>query len=212
MASESCPVGPDGYSDCNLTQALRERAMEREKPIARSRAWQENLVRARKIEILLLDVDGVLTDGTLLYSADGGETKAFNTQDGFGLRLLQDAGVDVGLITARLSGAVARRAEDLGFAHVYAGRSDKVTAYGELLEKTGLSAEQTAFMGDDLLDLPVLLKVGCSFAPANAVAEVKQRVHYTATSAGGHGAVREVCELILEARGQWSSILAGFSQ
>jgi len=212
MAGDFCPVGPDGYSDCSLTQALRERAMEREKPIERSKNWKENLVRARKVEILLLDVDGVLTDGTLIYSAEGGESKGFNTQDGFGLRLLQDAGVGVGLITARLSGAVAKRAADLGFSHVYAGRDDKVAAYGELLEKTGLSSEQTAFMGDDLLDLPVLLKVGCSFAPANAVPEVQQRVHYTATRSGGQGAVREICELILEARGQWSSILAEFSQ
>jgi len=212
MTSESCSVGSGGYSDCSLTQTLRERAMERERPVVRSKKWQENLVRARKVELLLLDVDGVLTDGTLLYHEEGGETKGFNTQDGLGLRLLQDAGVEVGLITARLSGAVARRAADLGFAHVYAGRDDKVVAYGELLEKTGLSSEQTAFMGDDLLDLPVLLKVGCSFAPANAVSEVKQRVHYTASRSGGHGAVREVCELILEARGQWSSILAGFTK
>ncbi len=212
MTNESCSVGSGGYSDCSLTQTLRELAMERERPVVRSKKWQDNLVRARKVELLLLDVDGVLTDGTLLYHEEGGETKGFNTQDGLGLRLLQDAGVGVGLITARLSGAVARRAADLGFAHVYAGRDDKVVAYGELLKKTGLSSEQTAFMGDDLLDLPVLLKVGCSFAPANAVAEVKQRVHYTASRSGGHGAVREVCELILEARGQWSSILAGFTK
>jgi 3-deoxy-D-manno-octulosonate 8-phosphate phosphatase (KDO 8-P phosphatase) len=157
-------------------------------------------------------VDGVLTDGTILYTEEGGESKAFNTQDGLGLRLLQDAGVGVGLITARLSRAVAKRAADLGFAHLYAGREDKAAAYQEVLEKTGLKPAQTAYMGDDLLDLPVLLKVGCSFAPANAVPEVRQRVHYTTARAGGHGAVREVCEMILEARGQLAAILAGFSR
>jgi len=187
--------------------------MEREKPVERSRMWQATLVRAKRVELLLLDVDGVLTDGTLLYSAESsGELKGFNTQDGLGLRLLQDAGVAVGIITARLSEAVARRATDLGFAHVHVGRDDKATAYSEVLTKTGLSSQQTAYMGDDLLDLPVLMKVGCSFAPANGVAEVRQRVDYTTTRAGGHGAVREVCELLLEARGQWSEILARFTR
>ncbi len=212
MDNGSCPVGPNGYSDCSLTQALRERAMERNKPIKRSDAWKSNLIRAKKVELLLLDVDGVLTDGTILYTEEGGESKAFNTQDGLGLRLLQDAGVGVGLITARLSGAVAKRAADLGFAHLYAGREDKAAAYGEVLKKTGLAPEQTAYMGDDLLDLPVLLKVGCSFAPANGVPEVQQRVDYTTTRAGGHGAVREVCEMILEARGQLAGILASFTR
>ena len=212
MDNGSCPIGPNGYSDCNLTQALRERAMERNKPIPRSDAWKTNLIRARKVEILLLDVDGVLTDGTILYTEEGGESKAFNTQDGLGLRLLQDAGVAVGLITARLSGAVAKRAADLGFAHLYAGREDKAAAYTELLAETGLTSQQTAYMGDDLLDLPVLVKAGCSFAPANAVAEVRQRVHYTTIHSGGHGAVREVCEMILEARGQLAGILATFTR
>ena len=186
--------------------------MERNKPIPRSDAWKTNLIRARKVEILLLDVDGVLTDGTILYTEEGGESKAFNTQDGLGLRLLQDAGVAVGLITARLSGAVAKRAADLGFAHLYAGREDKAAAYTELLAETGLTSQQTAYMGDDLLDLPVLVKAGCSFAPANAVAEVRQRVHYTTIHSGGHGAVREVCEMILEARGQLAGILATFTR
>ncbi len=210
MNNGDCPVGPNGYSDCNLTQALRERAMERNKPVERSEAWKMNLIRAKKIELLLLDVDGVLTDGTILYTQEGGESKGFNTQDGLGLRLLQDAGIAVGLISARLSEAVAKRAADLGFAHLYAGREDKDAAYKELLKKTGLDPEQTAYMGDDLLDLPVLLKVGCSFAPANAVVEVRQRVHYTTIRSGGHGAVREVCELILEARGQLAGIQAMF--
>ncbi len=212
MNDGSCPVGPDGYSDCSLTQALRERAMERNKPIPRSEAWQSVQVLAKKVELLLLDVDGVLTDGTITYTQGGGESKGFNTQDGFGLRILQDAGVAVGLITARTSEAVARRATDLGFAHLYQGRSDKAAVYAELLKKTGLVPQQTAYMGDDLMDLPLLVQVGCSFAPANAVAEVRQRVHYTTEQFGGGGAVREVCDLILEARGQLAAIVAGYAQ
>ena len=190
----------------------RERGLERNLPAERSEAWKSTLKRAKKVELLLLDVDGVLTDGTIIYTHDGGESKGFNTQDGFGLRILQDAGVAVGLITARTSEAVSRRAADLGFAHLYQGRKDKSAVYKEILSKTGLSPEQTSYMGDDLLDLPLLLEVGCSFAPANAVAEVRQRVHYTTVHFGGHGAVREVCDLILEARGQLAGILATYSK
>lgn len=186
--------------------------MERNKPIQRSDAWKSVLIRAKKVELLLLDVDGVLTDGTIIYTHDGGESKGFNTQDGFGLRILQDAGVAVGLITARTSEAVSRRAADLGFAHLYQGRKDKAGAYHKILKQTGLNQQQTAYMGDDLLDLPLLLEVGCSFAPANAVAEVRQRVHYTTERSGGHGAVREVCDLILEARGQLTNMLAGYAR
>lgn len=189
-----------------------ERAMERNQPVERSKAWKSTLMRAKKVQLLLLDVDGVLTDGTIIYTHDGGESKGFNTQDGFGLRILQDAGIAVGLITARTSEAVTRRAADLGFAHLYQGRNDKGAVYKEILKKTGLSPEQTSYMGDDLLDLPLLLQVGCSFAPANAVAEVRQRVHYTTEHSGGHGAVREACELILEARRQLAGILATFTK
>jgi 3-deoxy-D-manno-octulosonate 8-phosphate phosphatase (KDO 8-P phosphatase) len=188
----------------------REPVMERNTSAERSEAWKSTLMRAKKVELLLLDVDGVLTDGTIIYTHDGGESKGFNTQDGFGLRILQDAGVAVGLITARTSEAVSRRAADLGFAHLYQGRKDKGAVYQEILIKTGLSPEQTSYMGDDLLDLPLLLTAGCSFAPANAVAEVRQRVHYTTVQSGGHGAVREVCELILEAREQLAGILASY--
>ncbi len=211
MPDSSCPVTANGYSDCNLTQALRQRAMDRDKPIERSTAWKETHMRAKKVQLLLLDVDGVLTDGTLIYSHEIGEAKGFNTQDGFGLRLLQDAGVAVGLITARTSEAVRRRAADLNLAHIYSGHDDKHSAFKDILQKTGLTAEQTAYMGDDLLDLPVLLKSGCSFAPANAVPEVRQRVHYVTEHCGGHGAVREICDLILEARGQLADIIKKFT-
>jgi len=212
MDNGSCSVGPNGYSDCNLTQALRERAMERNKPVERSQAWKSVLVKARKIELLLLDVDGVLTDGTIIYTHDGGESKEFNTRDGFGLRMLQDAGVAVGVITARTSEAVSRRAADLGFAHVYQGQNDKAAVYREILARTGLERNQTAYMGDDLMDLPLLTRVGCSFAPADGVAEVRRRVDYTTELAGGHGSVREVCDLLLEARGELAPIVARYSR
>ncbi len=184
----------------------------RDNTVVPNETRQSTLLRAKEVQLLLLDVDGVLTDGTIIYTHDGGESKGFNTQDGFGLRILQDAGVAVGLITARTSEAVSRRAADLGFAHLYQGRKDKEAVYQEILEKTGLSPQQSAYMGDDLLDLPLLLQVGCSFAPANAVAVVRRRVHYTTALSGGHGAVREVCELILEARGQLDSIQAAFTR
>lgn len=206
MNHDACPAS--GYSDCALTQALRERAAEREKPVPRSAAWQVALSKAKKIELLLLDVDGVLTDGTVFYTPDAGEIKGFNTQDGFGLRILQEAGVKVGLITARNAEAVSRRAKDLKIEHVCAGCSDKGTAFAEILAKTGLKPEQAACMGDDWLDLPMLLRAGCAFAPANAAPELRQRADYVTERSGGHGAVREVCELILEAKGLLAAILA----
>lgn len=186
--------------------------MERERPIMRNDAWKTALMRAKSIELLLLDVDGVLTDGTLLYAGTAEEIKGFNTQDGFGLRLLRDAGIAVGLITARSSEAVNRRAEELKLDYVYTDCRDKESVYKEILTQSGCTTEQTAYMGDDWLDLPVLSRVGCSFAPANAAAEVRRRVDYVTEMAGGHGAVREACELILEARGEYSALLAQYTQ
>ena len=213
MSDDACPVsGPGEYpSDCELTQALRERAMERARPVARSKEWKALLPRAKLIKLLLLDVDGVLTDGTIVYTEDGGESKGFNTRDGFGLRMLQDSGVDVGLITARTSEAVRRRAGDLGFAHLYQGRMDKNKVYEEILQTTGLRPLHTAYMGDDWLDLPLLARAGLGAAPADAAPEVRQRVDYVCRQNGGRGAVREICDLILEARGVLSTLLTQYS-
>jgi len=212
MIDRGCPVPkPGGYpSDCELTQALRERAAGRSISVPRSEQWKTFLPRAKQIKLLLLDVDGVLTDGTIVYTEVGGESKGFNTQDGFGLRMLQDSGVDVGLITARTSEAVKRRARDLGFAHLYQGRKDKNAVYEEILQATGLRPLHTAYMGDDWLDLPLLGRVGLSAAPANAMAEIRQRVNYVCERSGGNGAVREFCELILEGRGQLSALFAQY--
>jgi 3-deoxy-D-manno-octulosonate 8-phosphate phosphatase (KDO 8-P phosphatase) len=200
------------YSDCGLTQSLRERAMKREQPISRSDAWRAAMMRAKKVEVLLLDVDGVLTDGTLFYSGVSEEIKGFNTLDGFGLRLLRDAGIAVGLITARSSEAVSRRAKELKLEHVYTDCRNKREAYAAVLKQHGWKPEQTAYMGDDWLDLTVLMQVGCSFAPANAAAEVRRQVDYVTERSGGHGAVREACELILEAKGLLSQLLNEYMQ
>ncbi len=215
MREGSCAGGGEGAeypNDCQLTEALRARAMERGRPMERSEAWKALLPRARQIKLILFDVDGVLTDGIITYTTNGGESKSFNTQDGLGLRVLQDSGVDVGVITARTSEAVQRRADDLRFAHVYQGHFDKLVVYEEILKKTGLRPPQTAYMGDDWIDLPLLKRVGFSIAPANGVAEIKQRVDYVTSHSGGEGAVREVCDLIMEAQGTYAAQFARFDR
>lgn len=212
--SDACGAGNGkSYpSDCDLTQGLLEKARERNQPLVRSDSWKRALSRAKEIKLLLLDVDGVLTDGTIIYTHDGGESKGFNTQDGFGLRILQDAGVEVGLITARTSEAVNRRAADLRLKYVYQGSGRKLEVYEEILRQSGLRPPQTAYMGDDWLDLPLLNRAGLSLAPANGVAEVLQQVHYVTSRKGGHGAVREACDLILEAKGQLAPLLRTYSK
>jgi len=213
MAEQGCGQPGGSYpTDCELTEALRERARRRSRPVPRSAAWQEALPRARQVRLLLLDVDGVLTDGTITYGTDGIETKSFHTQDGLGLKLLQESGVAAGIITARTSEAVLRRARELGFAHVVQGAADKLAAFEAILRETGLRPPQTAYMGDDLMDLPLLNRVGLATAPANAVVEVLQRVHYTSERSGGFGAVREVCDLILEAQGNLERMRARFDR
>jgi 3-deoxy-D-manno-octulosonate 8-phosphate phosphatase (KDO 8-P phosphatase) len=186
--------------------------MERNRPLERSAAWLTALKQAKPVQLLLLDVDGVLTDGSITYTTGGGEIKSFNTQDGLGIKLLQESGVAVGIITARTSEAVTRRAQDLGLAHVYQGKRDKLLVFEAILKETGLRPPQTAYMGDDWMDLPVLNRVGFAAAPANAVAEIRQRVHYIAERTGGRGAVREVCDLILEAQGQLDRMRARYDR
>lgn len=211
--TECCGLpGNPHPSDCEITEALRNRAMAHNAPLPRSAEWQAALVRARQVQLFLLDVDGVLTDGQLIYASDGTESKCFHTQDGLGLRLLQDSGVEVGIITARTSPMVERRARDLGLTHLFQGTHDKRTAYEDILKQTGLRPPQTAYMGDDLMDLPILRRAGLAAAPANAVAEIRQRVHYVTDRSGGQGAVREVCDLIMEAQGHLEQMLARFDQ
>ncbi len=213
MSSGSCGIGDGGYpSDCQLTEGLRQRAMDKNKAVERSSAWVEAQAYAKQIKLLLLDVDGVLTDGSLLYTSSGDEAKQFNTQDGMGIRLLQESGVEIGIITARKSEVVARRAKELKFTHVYQGKFDKLSAYENILKETGLRPMHTAYMGDDLVDLPLLNRVGFSAAPANAVVEIRQRVHYVTERKGGYGAVREICDLILEAQGNYMKMFGRFDK
>ena len=211
MPDDSCPTSSSGYpSDCDVTQGLLKRAMEREKPQERGYVWKSCLPKAAPIKLLLLDVDGILTDGTITYTHEGTEIKSFHTRDGLGIRLLQEAGVEVGIITARSSEAVKRRAEDLKLAHVYQGCRNKIEAYTELLAKVNLSDAEVAYMGDDWLDLPLLTKVGFSASVIDAVHEVRQVVDYVTTLPGGRGAVREVCDMIIAAQHKQEELLARY--
>jgi 3-deoxy-D-manno-octulosonate 8-phosphate phosphatase (KDO 8-P phosphatase) len=159
------------------------------------------LLRAKSLKLMIFDVDGVMTDGTLYYSERGEELKAFNIQDGHGIKMLKQYGVEVALITARQSRAVELRAANLGIAHLYQGVEDKRGAYAALLAQLGLTAGQSGYMGDDLLDLPLLTRCGFAASVAAAPQAVRERAHYVARAGGGHGAVREVCEFILLAQG-----------
>jgi 3-deoxy-D-manno-octulosonate 8-phosphate phosphatase (KDO 8-P phosphatase) len=152
------------------------------------------------VRLLAFDVDGVFTDGRFYLSNDGVETKAFNTQDGFGVRQLLEAGLAVAVISGRESAAVAERMSDLGVQHVIQGNSDKVAAFEALLEQLGIDEAQTMYVGDDVPDLPLLRRAGFSVAVSNAHDDVKAACDYTTAKAGGFGAVREVCDFILHAR------------
>ncbi|MEX0601979.1 MAG: HAD hydrolase family protein, partial [Bacteroidota bacterium] len=151
----------------------------------------------KRIRLLLLDVDGVMSDGGVYYTESGDELKKFNIQDGYGIVRLRDAGVAVGLITGRISTLVRRRAAELGITEVHQNLTDKRGTYEEIKARLGLADEEIAYMGDDEPDLPVLQAVGFSAAPANAVESVKRTVQYVCRRNGGEGAVREVIELIL---------------
>ena len=199
--SDSCPPPgrPGTYpSDCEVLDGLRTLARDR---VPRHLDDPALLARASEIKLLLLDVDGVLTDGTLLYSNNGQESKAFHTQDGFGLRLLHEAGIQTGIITARTSEAVARRAAELKINHLYQGIRNKLDAFGDISRKTGLKPFEIAYMGDDWLDLTLLVRVGLAVSPANGVAEVQAACHYTTPRTGGQGAVRDLCDLLIRAQG-----------
>lgn len=199
-----CSSGDHHYpSDCELTEHLRSQARSK----LTSRLDERLVARLQPLRLLLLDVDGVLTDGTLLFSPQGEESKGFNTQDGFGIRLLQDSGVDVGVITARASAAVNSRCENLKMRYIYLGKDNKLQAYQEIVAASGLKPIEIGYMGDDWLDLILLKRVGFAAAPANAVIEVQNEVHYVSRRQGGCGAVREVCDLILKAKGIHDQLL-----
>jgi 3-deoxy-D-manno-octulosonate 8-phosphate phosphatase (KDO 8-P phosphatase) len=168
---------------------------------------QQILDRAADIKLVILDVDGVLTDGRLILGDDGQEYKAFNTKDGHGMKMLRSTGVEIGIITGRTSNVVALRMEGLGIEHLYQGQQDKLPAYEELKAKLGLKDEQVAYMGDDVVDLPIMCRVGLAVTVADAHQMAKQHAHWQTENKGGRGAVRELCDLILEAQGNLESLM-----
>jgi len=167
--------------------------------------------RARRIKLLLMDCDGVLTDGRLWLTSDGDEQKAFHARDGQGISLLHRAGLRTGIITGRTSSAVDRRAQDLKMSYVRQYAKDKIKALDEILADAGVARDECAYIGDDVADIPVMRRVGFAVAVSDAVEETKQAAHYLTQLRGGQGAVREVCDLVLKAQGRWDELMERFS-
>jgi 3-deoxy-D-manno-octulosonate 8-phosphate phosphatase (KDO 8-P phosphatase) len=166
--------------------------------------------RAAAVELLLLDVDGVLTDGRVTYTDAGDEIKRFHVRDGSGLKIWQSLGLRAAVISGRTSRAVERRAKELGLAPVIQGRSDKLPAFRDLLAELDLHPAQVCAVGDDLPDLPVLSRCGLSVAVADACPEVRAVAYHTTSAVGGAGAVREAIEWVLKLRGQWAGVVERF--
>jgi 3-deoxy-D-manno-octulosonate 8-phosphate phosphatase (KDO 8-P phosphatase) len=171
---------------------------------------ENNVARAAQVKLFIFDVDGVLTDGSLHYGADGEAFKTFNVQDGLGIKLLQEAGVQTAIISARRSPQVTARARDLGIEFVHQGGHDKLTPFQALLAQLGLTEEQVGFIGDDVVDIPILARVGFAVGVPNGRPEVLSRVHHVTANGGGRGAVREVCEYVLRAQGSYDRVMAQF--
>lgn len=159
--------------------------------------------RAQKVRVLLLDVDGVLTDGRLFYLPDGQEARVFNVRDGLGVQLLRASGLKVGLLSGKTVEVVRRRGEELGVDLLLLGIEDKVAAFEQALEKLGVKAEEVCYVGDDLPDLPLIRKAGLGCAVADAAPEVRSNANLILRANGGQGAVREICERLLKAKGKW---------
>jgi 3-deoxy-D-manno-octulosonate 8-phosphate phosphatase (KDO 8-P phosphatase) len=167
--------------------------------------------RAEKLEWILLDVDGVLTDGTLYIDGQSETFKAFNVKDGLGIKMARQVGLKIGILSARRSAALERRASQLGIDALMVGRENKPESFDRFLDQQSTSPGRVAYIRDDLNDLAVLARSGLSYAPADAVAEVRAVVHVVLKAPGGRGAVREMIEHLLEARGDWKAVLASYS-
>jgi 3-deoxy-D-manno-octulosonate 8-phosphate phosphatase (KDO 8-P phosphatase) len=165
--------------------------------------------RARRVQLIVFDVDGVLTDGSVLIGPDGWEAKWFSIRDGAGIVMAQREGLPIGLLSGRPSAATAQRAAELGIQLVIQGGPDKRGAFARLLEDRRLEGDDVAYMGDDLLDLPILRQAGLAGAPADAASEVRARAHWISALPGGRGAARDFIELILRARSRWDAVVAG---
>jgi 3-deoxy-D-manno-octulosonate 8-phosphate phosphatase (KDO 8-P phosphatase) len=166
--------------------------------------------RLGKIRLLLLDVDGVLTDGRITYDSQGREHKSFDVKDGHGLKMLQRAGLAVGIITGRRSSIVELRARELGIDIVVQGAKSKLEPYENILQQQGLRDEEVAYVGDDLVDLPILRRAGFAVTVADGVEDLKSQVHYVTVRSGGRGAVREVCDLLLKESGRWEEVTSRY--
>lgn len=173
---------------------------------------QEFNKKAQAIKLAIFDVDGVLTDGKLYYSKTAMELKSFHVHDGLGLKLLHKSGLEIAIITACRSGIIGRRAQDLGLRYVYQDCENKLKVYEELKQELKLEDREIAYMGDDLIDLPIMSRVGLSLTVANAPQLVQDRVNYITRAAGGQGAVREVCELLMQAQGTYLTVLEPYLQ
>ena len=167
--------------------------------------------KASRVRLLLFDVDGVMTDGMVMMHADGSESKSFHIRDGAAIVWAQRAGLIVGLLSARTSGATAQRAAQLAIRTVSQGVTNKLAGYERIIQDAGVTDEDVAFMGDDLLDIPVLRRVGLSAAPADAALEVRERVDWVSPSGGGRGAVRDLIELVLRAQERWDGIVQQYA-
>jgi 3-deoxy-D-manno-octulosonate 8-phosphate phosphatase (KDO 8-P phosphatase) len=166
--------------------------------------------KAKKLKLLILDVDGVLTDGKLFFDNDGNEYKSFHARDGHGIKLLRQTGVEVAIISGRKSNSVALRMKSLGIEYVYQGHENKISAFNEIIEKIGISPEQAAHVGDDVLDLPLMIRVGLAIAVNDANFAVKQHADWCTELSGGCGAVREVCDFIMQAQGTMNDVLNSY--
>ena len=166
--------------------------------------------KAKKVRLFLVDVDGVLTDGGIVYDGGGREIKRFHVRDGHGIKMLQRAGVEVGIITGRTSEVVAFRARELGVSLVRQGTWDKVSAWREILAEKGFLPEETAYVGDDIVDVPLMRQVGFAAAVADAESYVLDAADFVSTRPGGHGAVREIIEFVLRSSGAWEKIASKY--
>jgi 3-deoxy-D-manno-octulosonate 8-phosphate phosphatase (KDO 8-P phosphatase) len=200
-----------------LKEGGRNRNLEHARFSTLGKPWKiegmarKNLAaKAKTIKMLLLDVDGVMTDGSITYGEECREIKSFNVRDGVSIKWLQREGIEVAILSGRKSKALAFRANELGIKRAIQFEPIKLPAFTKLLAQSGLQAGEVAYIGDDIYDLPVLRRAGLAACPADAVAEVKKASHYVCQAKGGHGAVREVAELILKAQGKWEKIISQF--
>jgi 3-deoxy-D-manno-octulosonate 8-phosphate phosphatase (KDO 8-P phosphatase) len=180
------------------------------RPITAELLDEEVRGRMLPIRLMIFDVDGVLTGGQIIYHDDGSELKVFDVQDGHGIKLLQRAGIDIALITGRTCQAVQHRATGLGITRVYQGFHHKLEAYDQIRRETGLEDRELGYLGDDLIDIPVMRRVGLAVAVPNASYHVLPYAHYVTRAPGGNGACREVCELLMQVQGQWEKQTARY--